>query len=103
MVIKRSFGNGVPAMARHLTMVERDRIAQLCGSGQTGEETARRLGRHRSTIYRELKRNGTGGEYLAAQAQRQAERRRRERPLVRKTDRPAVNQVVLHLNRNKEA
>jgi hypothetical protein len=35
-----------------------------------------------------------GGEYHAAQAQRLAERRRRERPLTRKMDDPAINLAV---------
>ena len=77
-------------MPAHLTSVERDRIAQLVASHHSVEEIATKLGRDGSTIYRELKRNATCGQYLAGQAQRQAERRRSDRPLVRKCDRPAV-------------
>ena len=40
------------------------------------------------TDSRELRRNRTDGEYYAAQAQREAERRRQERPLVRKMEDP---------------
>jgi hypothetical protein len=52
------------------------------------------VGRCPSTISRELRRNRTDGEYHAAQAQREAERRRQERPLVRKMDDPEINEAV---------
>jgi len=41
-----------------------------------------------------LKRNAKNGEYLACQAQRQAQQRRSDRPLLRKCDRPAVDHTV---------
>jgi IS30 family transposase len=81
-------------MASHLTLEERDRIAQLRHQRADQKEIARALGRCPSTISRELQRNDTGGEYFAAQAQRQAERRRRERPLARKMEGPEINQAV---------
>jgi hypothetical protein len=52
------------------------------------------LGRCPSTISRELRRNRTGDDYHAAQAQREAERRRQERPLVRKMEDPEINETV---------
>ena len=70
-------------MAHHLTLEERDRIAQLRHQGADQKEIARAVERCPSTISRELRRNRTNGEYFAAQAQREAERRRQERPLVR--------------------
>lgn len=73
-------------MARHLTMEERDQIAQLKHQGANQQEIARALQRSPSTISRELRRNGSGNEYFAAQAQHRASSRRRERPLVRKMD-----------------
>ena len=83
-------------MASHLTSAERDRIAQLYHQQADRKEIARSLGRHPSTIGRELRRNGAGHEYYAVQAQRQAERRRRQRPLERKMycirDRQAVRE-----------
>jgi IS30 family transposase len=52
------------------------------------------VGRDPGTISRELARNRVGCEYFAAQAQELAERRRRERPLVRKLDDPELNEAV---------
>jgi IS30 family transposase len=81
-------------MANHLTVQERDRIAQLRCQGVDQKEIAQAVGRSPSTISRELRRNRTDDEYFAAQAQREAERRRRERPLVRKMDDPEINETV---------
>jgi IS30 family transposase len=53
-------------MAHHLTLEERDRIAQLRYQGAEQQEIAAAVGRCPSTISRELRRNGTGGEYFAA-------------------------------------
>ena len=79
---------------KHLTKEERDRLAQLRHQGFNQREIAQALGRSESTIARELKRNGVGGEYLAAQAQEKALRRRRERRLIRKLDRPELQEKV---------
>lgn len=81
-------------MARHLTLEERDRIAQLWHRGADQQQIAKAIGRSPSTISRELRRNGSGREYYAGRAQQQAERRRRERPLVRKMDDPEINRFV---------
>lgn len=81
-------------MPSHLTVEERDSIAQLRHQGADQKEIARAVGRCPSTISRELRRNCTAGQYYAAQAQRESERRRRERPLVRKMDDPQINEAV---------
>ena len=81
-------------MACHLTMEERDRIAQLRHRGADRGEIAKALQRDRATISRELRRNCTGDEYYAAQAHHRAEERRRQRPLTRKMDDPQMNQAV---------
>ena len=81
-------------MPSHLTVEERDSIAQLRHQGADQKEIARAVGRCPSTISRELRRNRTGDVYHAAQAQRESERRRRERPLLRKMDDPQINEAV---------
>ncbi len=59
-------------MPSHLTMQERDRIAQLRHQQADQKEIAKALGRCPSTISRELQRNRVGDEYYAAQAQRES-------------------------------
>jgi IS30 family transposase len=81
-------------MPGHLTFGERDRIAQLRFQGYNQEEIAHAIGRCPTTISRELRRNCSCGAYHAAAAQRVAERRRAERPLLRKMDRPEINERV---------
>jgi len=81
-------------MANHLTLEERDRIAQLQQRGALQKDIAKALHRDPATVSRELRRNRTGDEYYAGQAQRKAERRRRERPLVRRMEDPQINEAV---------
>ena len=81
-------------MPGHLTIEERDRLAQLLLQHATQSEIARALGRSRATISRELKRNRTGDDYWAAQAQQYAEQRRRDRPLQLKMDREPIRSLV---------
>ncbi len=80
-------------MANHLTLEERDRIAECRHRGADQKEIAAAIGRSRATISRELRRNAAEDSYYAAQTQRHAERRR-ERPLVRKMDDPQLNEAV---------
>ncbi len=81
-------------MAGHLTLEERDRIAQLAYQGADQKEIAHRLDRSPSTISRELRRNRTGDNYHAGQAQQLAESRHRERPITRTMDDPRINETV---------
>lgn len=81
-------------MAQYLTMDEREVISQMAYAGKSKAGIARRLGRHRCTIGRELKRNSPGKSYQAVAAPRHAEERCRNRPLVRKMDRADVNEAV---------
>lgn len=81
-------------MPCHLTIQERDRLAHLRHQQANQEEIARALGRSKSTISRELRRNSAGDDYYAGQAQAKAERRRRERPIVRKMENPQINEAV---------
>ena len=66
-------------MAQRLSSEERARIEAMRAAGVGVEETARRLGKHRSTVCRELGRNSTRGGY-GAQAAQAAARARAVRP-----------------------
>jgi IS30 family transposase len=79
-----------------LSMEEREVISRMIASGFSRQAIAARLGRARSTIGRELRRNGLAdGSYSAVSAQRQTATRRRERPLVRKLQRPELHDQVV--------
>jgi IS30 family transposase len=79
-------------MACQLTILERERIAEFRAAGLSLSVVARRLGRHRSTIGRELARNSQGQQYSPSIAQRQTDARRWHRP--RKMDDPKLNHAV---------
>jgi IS30 family transposase len=64
-------------------------------AGHTRAEIGCALGRHHTTIGRELARNGeSDGSYRASSAQRKTQHRRRERPLTRKLEIPELNAFV---------
>ncbi len=81
-------------MASHLTLEERELIAHMHRTGKMQTQIADRLGRNKSTISRELRRNRSRNGYWAAAAQRKAERRRSQRPLTVKMQRPEVRRYV---------
>jgi IS30 family transposase len=81
-------------MASHLTLEEREVVAHMHRIGSPQAQIARRLGRHKSTISRELERNRSRNGYWAVAAQRRAETRRSRRPRVRKLDRPEIRRDV---------
>lgn len=81
-------------MARHLTLEERETVSLMHHDRSKQAEIARRLGRHPSTISRELRRNHSSNGYSAAAAQAKADSRQSQRPRVRKLDRPAVSRYV---------
>ena len=81
-------------MATHLTVEEREVIAQMHRAGKMQTQIADRLGRSKSTISRELRPNRSRNGYWAVAAQRKAERRRRERPWTAKMQRPEVRRYV---------
>lgn len=83
-------------MASHLNMNERKRISELREAGYSPKEMGHALGRHRTTISRELVRNRLGCRYCPELAQEKAQERRRKRPLVRKMDRPEIRDQVRH-------
>lgn len=81
-------------MASHLTLEERERIAQMHRAGKTQAWIADQLGCDKSTISRELRRNRSRNGYWGAAAQRKAQRRRSQRPWTAKMDRPEVRRYV---------
>jgi transposase, IS30 family len=81
-------------MAQQLTLWEREQIAQFRSQQLSKAEIARQLGRHRSTIGRELTRNSDGPGYWASSAQKKAQARRK--PRARKLDDERLNEYVRH-------
>ena len=81
-------------MASHLTLQEREKVAQMVHAHRCQAEIARRLGRHRSTISRELRRNRSPNGYWASAAQAKADARRSNRPWTCKMERPEVARYV---------
>jgi len=74
---------------RHLRAEEREVISQMLAAGASKKAIGEAVGRHRTTISRELRRNGAGEFYFAVDAQQVAERRRRAaRAKSRKLNRP---------------
>lgn len=61
---------------QHLTQDERYQIGALFRTGLSKSEIARELGRHPSTVVRELRRNRSGPMYRASTAQTLAQQRR---------------------------
>ena len=81
-------------MAVHLTPEEREIIAQMHWDGKMQTQIADRLGRDKSTISRELRRNRSRNGYWAVAADGKARLRRSERPWVAKMQRPEVRRYV---------
>jgi IS30 family transposase len=81
-------GSEVEVAGRALTAVERERIAVGLRLKQSYAEIARGIGRDRSVVWREVRRNNSHHfGYVGVYAQRHAERRRR-RPKTAKLRRP---------------
>ena len=78
----------------HLTLAERGQIQALRREGKGYAAIGEVLGRPRSTIWREVKRNGTKSGYEAQRAQRWYRQRREQcRPAKKLTYRPLWNLV----------
>jgi IS30 family transposase len=73
---------------------ERELIALRRAAGGSQRGIAEELDRSPSTISRELRRNRSRSGYVPGRAQRRAEDRRRQRPLVRKMERPEISGFV---------
>jgi IS30 family transposase len=91
---QETLSNGVPAMAHHLTVEEREVIAQMRSAGRNQAEIAVRLRRAASTISRELRRNRSRNGYWAVAAQKKADRRCSQRRRTCKLQRREVRQYV---------
>jgi transposase, IS30 family len=81
-------------MASHLTVEEREIIARMQHDGSSLSKIAGRLGRDKSTISRELKRNRCRNGYWAVAGQKKADARRSERPLTPKLKRRELRKYV---------
>ena len=81
-------------MAKHLTFEERQFLYRLKKNGKSTTEMVELMGRHRSTIYRELNRNAGGRGYRPKQAQRLADERRLASRRPHKMEDPDVHQYV---------
>jgi len=81
-------------MYKHLTLEEREVVAQRRAAGASLRTIAEELDRSPGTLSRELKRNRSRNGYYPSAAQGKAHQRRRERPLVRKMDRPDIHRFV---------
>ena len=81
-------------MASHLTLEEREVIAHMHRAGKMQTQIALRLGRSKSTISRELRRNRSRNGYWAVAAHRKAQQRRSGRPWLGKLERPEVRRYV---------
>ena len=78
----------------NLTMEERKQIAERHAALQSQKRIAEALGRHRTTIGRELARNRQSYAYCPVVAQQMAEDRRRRRPRAPKIQRPEILEKV---------
>ena len=75
----------------HFTIEDREVIAKMRAEGRSRTEIGRRLGVHRTTVGRELRRNAEGGgDYFPSRAQAQADRRRRQSKVPWKLERPEI-------------
>jgi len=64
-------------VGRYLTFGEREEIAARAAAGQGPAEIARAVGRHRSTVGRELRAGAVGGRYRPSAGQAKADQARR--------------------------
>ena len=81
-----------PVSGARLSLEERHQIAALRKAGFSRHAIASEIGRHVSTVSRELSRNSnTHGEYSASMAQARTDRRARERGLATSPAKLAVN------------
>lgn len=80
---------------KHLTLIEREKLLFFMGQGWGIAEIAQALGRSRSTVYRELRRNSSKQEgYLPINAQKRYEKRRKQCRKRKRLEEPALFELV---------
>ena len=84
----------------HLTSDERDALQVLMSRELEMDIVARMLGRHPSSLYREVARNSCNGLYISGKADTKAKSRRQRRPKPVRGNRPLMKCVEKLLRRN---
>lgn len=80
---------------KHLTLDQREVLAQMICRGEHPKDIAAAIGCHRGTVYREMRRNrAEGGDYFPARAQAAADRRRRQSKSAWKMEHPPLAAYV---------
>jgi len=80
---------------RHFTLKNREKIEFCLSEGYSIPQIAGRLGCHRTSVWRELRRNSVGRHYDADRAQGLACRRRAELEVPHKLDHPELRRYVI--------
>jgi IS30 family transposase len=96
-VLRRTGGRQPPPRrraARVLSSAEREEISRGLAAAESAAAMGRRLGRHRSTITREVRRHGGRGAYRAATADAEAWRWARRPKRCRLAQRPRLARQV---------
>lgn len=84
----------------HLTVTERRRFYAWIDMGWSISAMAKRLNRHRSRLYRELKRNQSQGVYFPIKAHEKAENRRKQERTCKLQENPELcKYVICHLKK----
>ena len=79
---------------KHLTLEEREKILYFSAKEYSVTDIAKELGRNKSTISRELKRNREGSQYLPSKAQQKYAKRRKTCKPHKRLDNPELFQLV---------
>ncbi len=79
----------------HFTSVERDKLQQMDAQGHDAAVMALQLGKHTSSIHRELRRNRTPEGYISGRAQLTCSRRRLDTKPCPKTENRSLMVDVL--------
>jgi IS30 family transposase len=87
----------------HCTSSDRDRLQLYLGKGRSITEIAYELNKHISTLYRELQRNKTHGEYISGQAQEKSTKRRKNAKACPKLDNQELIKIVDKRLRNQHS